>query len=228
MTQRLRDDLGVDVLREQQSISPSLAFLSAVRSHWPSIYPHALTLGLSRSTLFHSNGAASGNHSKHDAHSNSVMFHRVRVEPRDAVRYVSSAYDLVVGYMGRKGEMDRASKGGEYRDRFPSGQSRTHERFARSVLDGLSAHIAVLDGSGASSPSTRRGGSSPGPTGPIPGRSRRGRTTWRRAALRRVRAPRGPPRSRRRCGTCCAAGGGPSNWSTRATIARCGAGSSGG
>ena len=44
--------------------------------------------------------------------------------------------------------MDRASKGGEYRDRFPSEQSRTHERFARSVLDGLSAHIAVLDGSG--------------------------------------------------------------------------------
>jgi signal transduction histidine kinase len=44
--------------------------------------------------------------------------------------------------------MDRASKGGEYRERFPSGQSRTHERLARSVLDGLSAHIAVLDESG--------------------------------------------------------------------------------
>ena len=42
--------------------------------------------------------------------------------------------------------MDRASKGDE--SRFPSEQSRTRERIASSVLDGLSAHIAVLDGSG--------------------------------------------------------------------------------
>jgi signal transduction histidine kinase len=62
------------------------------------------------------------------------------------VRYVSPAYNSVAGCMDRKGDMDRASKGSEYR--FPSEQPRTHERFARSVLDGLSAHIAVLDGSG--------------------------------------------------------------------------------
>ena len=62
------------------------------------------------------------------------------------MRYVSPAYNSVAGCMDRKGDMDRASKGSEYR--FPSEQPRTHERFARSVLDGLSAHIAVLDGSG--------------------------------------------------------------------------------
>ena len=64
------------------------------------------------------------------------------------MRYVSPAYKDGAGYVGRKGDMDLASNGGEYRDRFPSEQPRTHERFARTVLDGLSAHIAVLDGSG--------------------------------------------------------------------------------
>ncbi len=43
--------------------------------------------------------------------------------------------------------MDRASNG-ESRERFPERKPRTPERFACSVLDGLSAHIAVLDESG--------------------------------------------------------------------------------
>jgi signal transduction histidine kinase len=73
----------------------------------------------------------------------------VRAEPKGAaVHYVSPAYNDGAGYVGRKGDMDLASDGGEYRDRFPSEQPSTHERFARTVLDGLSAHIAVLDGSG--------------------------------------------------------------------------------
>ncbi len=67
-------------------------------------------------------------------------------QPKGMVRYVSPVYVNGAGRMGRKDDMDRASKAGE--SRFPREQSRTRERFARSVLDGLSAHIAVLDGSG--------------------------------------------------------------------------------
>jgi hypothetical protein len=123
--------------------------------------------------------------------------------------------------------MDRASKGGEYRDQFSSGQSRTHERFARSVLDGLSAHIAVLNGAGVIVAVNEAWREFARTNGADPGKVSEGSSYLEVCGAATGPSSEGPPRSRRGCGTCCAAGRGPSSWSTRATLASRGAGSSG-
>ena len=94
------------------------------------------------------------------------------------------------------GDTDRASNGA-HREPKPGQEPRAYDEFARSVVDGLSAQVTVIEESGAivfvneawrvfarDNGATRR-------------RSLKERTTWRPATRLRVQTPRRPPPSRR-------------------------------
>ena len=90
--------------------------------------------------------------------------------------------------------LDRAAD--EPWSQTPEDGARPFERFARSILDGLSAHVAVLDASGTIVATNEAWKAFAVANGADPGRVSEGPTTWGRAPRRRGRTPMVPRSSR--------------------------------
>ena len=94
---------------------------------------------------------------------------------------------------GYEGGSDRAADDATKSRPLVEGARRS-ERFARSVQDGLSAHVAVLDASGTIVAAIRAWKAFAGANGADPRMvSEGGPTTWVRATRRRGRMRRGRP-----------------------------------